>query len=63
MVKVWYEPPPFGPATDLNRSSYGVHGGGISRQLVERMSRMKPLYAIGVPVVAMMAICYIPLST
>jgi hypothetical protein len=47
MVRVFYEPPPFGPGTDLNRSSYGVHGGGSFSRLIERLSKAKQVYAIG----------------
>lgn len=63
MVRVWYEPPPFGPGTDLNRSGYGVQGGGLGRKWLERASKMPQLVAIGVPVVLVLAICYIPVST
>jgi hypothetical protein len=63
MVRVWYEPPPFGPGTDLNRSGYGVHGGGLMRKLLERASKMPQLVAIGAPTLVVMAICWIPLST
>jgi len=62
MVRVFYEPPPFGPGTDLNRTAYGVHGGGSFRTLVERASKMKPMYAVGIPVVASVLLCYLPLS-
>lgn len=64
MVRVWYEPPPYGPGTDLNRSGYGVHGGGtvFMRRFLERMSKMPQLVAIGVPTAAILVICYIPLS-
>jgi hypothetical protein len=63
MVRVWYEPPPFGPGTDLNRSGYGVHGGGLMRKLLERASKMPQLVAIGAPTLVIMAVCWIPLST
>ena len=62
MVRVWYEPPPYGPGTDLNRSPYGIKGGGLLRPFLERASRMPqgPLIASGV--VVLLAIAYIPLS-
>jgi hypothetical protein len=62
MVRVWYEPPPYGPGTDLNRTGYGVKGGGISRTFVERMSKMPQGPALAIPVIVLMAISYIPLS-
>jgi hypothetical protein len=62
MVRVFYEPPPFGPGTDLNRSSYGVHGGGSFSRLIERLSKAKQVYAIGIPIAFAMCVCYIPLS-
>ena len=60
MVRVWYEPPPFGPGTDLNRSPYGIGGGGISKGLIEKMSRMNQPLVMTVGVVVACAICYIP---
>lgn len=62
MVRVWYEPPPFGPGTDLNRSPYGIHGGGLLGRFNERLSKMNPVIAIGVPVVAITFLCWIPMS-
>lgn len=62
MVRVFYEPPPFGVGTDLNRSGYGVGGGGTFRTLIERASKAKQVYAIGIPLVAFIAVCYIPVS-
>jgi hypothetical protein len=62
MVRVWYEPPPFGPATDLNRSGYGVHGGGLGfRMYLERLERLPKVVGIGVPTLIICMICYIPL--
>lgn len=64
MVRVWYEPPPFGPGTDLNRSPYGVQGGGTYRAALEKLSRMKnqPALMAG-GVLFSLVVCYIPLST
>jgi hypothetical protein len=62
MVRVFYEPPPFGPGTDLNRTAYGVGGGGSFRGVIERLSKAKQVYAIGIPIAVAMCICYIPLS-
>lgn len=63
MVRVFYEPPPFGVGTDLNRSGYGVHGGGLFKGLLERASKMRPIVSIGVPVTVIFMIASIPLST
>jgi hypothetical protein len=63
MVRVWYEPPPFGPGTDLNRSGYGMHGGGLGRKFLERASKMPQTVAIGVPVVVLMVLAWVPLRT
>jgi hypothetical protein len=62
MVRVWYEPPPFGVGTDLNRSPYGVQGGGTSRAFLERMSRMKQPYLMAGGVVFALCVSYIPVS-
>jgi hypothetical protein len=61
MVRVFYEPPPFGVGTDLNRSGYGVHGGGLFKGLLERASKMRPIVSIGVPVTVIFMIASIPL--
>ena len=62
MVRVFYEPPPYGVATDLNRSPYGVNGGGLFRKFIERMSKMPQGIALGVPTVLIVGLCYLPLS-
>jgi hypothetical protein len=63
MVRVWYEPPPYGPATDLNRSGYGIHGGGLFKTLLERASKGNQPLLLSSVVLFSMAICYIPLCT
>ena len=64
MVRVWYEPPPYGPGTDLNRSAYGFHGESpYTRRLVERFSKMPQMTAIGGCCAAILVICWIPVST
>lgn len=50
MVKVWYEPPPYGPRTALNRPAYG-NGNDLGPKWVVRLSKMPPARAI-VPFVA-----------
>jgi hypothetical protein len=63
MVRVWYEPPPYGPMTDLNRSGYGVHGGGLFGKSLERLSKMNQPMVMTGAVVLISIICWIPLST
>lgn len=63
MVRVFYEPPPHGPATDLNRSGYGVKGGGLFKSALERVSRINPLVSIPVCSIGITALCYIPFRT
>jgi hypothetical protein len=48
MVKVWYQPPPYGVGTDLNRSGYGVPKG--TSRLLEKLAKTNPLivYPTGV---------------
>lgn len=62
MVKVFYEPPPFGPRSALNRSPYGsgVNGGSM---LVRRMSTLPPAMVITGAVSFMAVLAYLPLST
>uniref|UniRef100_A0A7S3L8R8 Uncharacterized protein n=1 Tax=Amphora coffeiformis TaxID=265554 RepID=A0A7S3L8R8_9STRA len=61
MVRVFYEPPPYGPKTCLNRTSYGVHGGGLFGQTLERVSKMKNGPIMAGLVAGICAICYLPL--
>lgn len=64
MVRVWYEPPPYGPGTDLNRSPYGTQGGGLfGKSTLEKISRMRqgPLMVGGV--LFSLVICYLPVGT
>ena len=64
MVRVWYEPPPFGPTTDLMRSSYGWHGGNsLPRGWMERIMKMPQAPLLTAGTVLICAICYIPLCT
>jgi len=62
-IRLFYEPPPYGIATDLNRTGYGIGGGGMLKSVVERASRMPQSIAIGVPVAVICVLAYIPLST
>jgi hypothetical protein len=61
MVKVWYQPPPFGPRTALNRPSYG-NGGDIGPRWVVQLSKMPPGRVICGFIASFCAIAYIPLS-
>ena len=63
MVRVWYEPPPFGPGTDLNRAAYGFHGGNsLPPRMMERIMKMPQGIALAVPTILICALCYIPVS-
>ncbi|KAL3807442.1 hypothetical protein ACHAXA_006191 [Cyclostephanos tholiformis] len=59
MVKVWYEPPPFGPGTSLNRPSYGV----IEAKpfFIQQLSRRPQGMLIAGSIATFMALAYIPL--
>lgn len=61
MVKVWYEPPPYGPRTSLNRPAYG-NGGDIGPRWVVRLSKMAPGKVIAGFVAGFVGLAYIPLS-
>lgn len=61
MVKVWYEPPPYGPRTSLNRPAYG-NGGDIGPRWVVRLGKMAPGKVIAGFLAGFTAIAYIPLS-
>jgi hypothetical protein len=63
MVRVFYEPPPYGPKTCLNRTAYGLTGGGLFGTVLERISKARPGPMMAVPVVVITALCYLPLST
>ena len=39
LVRVFYEPPPFGPRTALNRPAYGMEGG-TTPMWVEKINKM-----------------------
>lgn len=62
MVRVWYEPPPYGPMTDLNRPGYGAGGGGTFRKLLEKMAKQRPMVTMVPCIAASLVISYIPLS-
>ena len=60
MVKVWYEPAPYGPGTSLNRPAYGQQAGGT--QLIQQLSRRPQGMLIAGAIVTFSAIAYIPIS-
>ncbi|KAL7428367.1 hypothetical protein ACHAXH_001599 [Discostella pseudostelligera] len=59
MVKVWYEPPPYGPGTSLNRPSYGVVEA--KPQFIQLLSRRPQGMLIAGACAAFAAIAYIPI--
>ena len=61
MVKVWYEPPPYGPRTALNRPAYGT-GNDLGPKWVVRLSKMPAGRVICGFLGTFCAIAYIPLS-
>mmetsp|Transcript_69039 Transcript_69039/g.95943 ORF Transcript_69039/g.95943 Transcript_69039/m.95943 type:complete len:106 (+) Transcript_69039:37-354(+) len=62
MVKVWYEPPPGGPRTHLNRGAYYTESA-LTPDFIKRMSRAKPITVV-VPAVSFFAfLCYLPLMS
>ena len=60
MVKVWYEPPPYGPRTSLNRPSYGT-GNDLGPKWVVRLSKMPPGRVIVPAVCGIVFLASIPL--
>mmetsp|Transcript_22346 Transcript_22346/g.38025 ORF Transcript_22346/g.38025 Transcript_22346/m.38025 type:complete len:105 (-) Transcript_22346:75-389(-) len=60
MVKVWYEPPPFGPGTSLSRPPYGIATESSPLWLV-RMSKAPQWQVVTGAVVFFSVISYLPL--
>ena len=64
MVRVFYEPPPYGPKTCLNRSGYGIGGGGLlGKKLTERLAKSPQAPLMAGITFAIVVVSYIPLST
>jgi hypothetical protein len=61
MVRVWYEPPPGGPRTHLNRGGYYAENSATPA-FIKKMAKAKPYSVIMPTVGAMVALCYVPLS-
>lgn len=57
MVRVVYQPPPFGPATNLTSGAYGP---GVTTPWLIRLSKMPPGRVIGGSIAAVFTICAIP---
>mmetsp|Transcript_169 Transcript_169/g.306 ORF Transcript_169/g.306 Transcript_169/m.306 type:complete len:106 (+) Transcript_169:96-413(+) len=60
MVRVWYEPPPGGPRTHLNRGGYYVENA-TTPAFIKKMSKAKPISVIVPAVGFICAMCYVPL--
>ena len=60
MVKVWYEPPPYGPGTSLNRPSYGIQSAKPS--WIQALSRRPQGMVITGACVAIAIVSYVPVS-
>jgi hypothetical protein len=65
MVRVWYEPPPYhGVGTDLNRTPYGIGGGGTFPKLLEQMAKSKNQFAVyAIPTLGVCALSYLMVGT
>ena len=63
MVKVWYEPPPFGPRTTLSRPAYGISGDAVNPQWLVRMSKAPQWQVITGSILVFSVLAYIPLCT
>jgi len=61
MVRVWYEPPPYGPRTSLNRPSYGI-GGDMGPRWVVQLSKMPQGRVIAGSLVVFGILGYLPFS-
>lgn len=61
MVRVWYEPPPGGPRSHLNRGGYGAESA-MEPLFMKKLARMRPA-AVIIPAVGLVSLlAYLPLS-
>eukprot|EP00527_Entomoneis_sp_CCMP2396_P007085 CAMPEP_0198140296 /NCGR_PEP_ID=MMETSP1443-20131203/3471_1 /TAXON_ID=186043 /ORGANISM="Entomoneis sp., Strain CCMP2396" /LENGTH=109 /DNA_ID=CAMNT_0043802669 /DNA_START=117 /DNA_END=446 /DNA_ORIENTATION=+ len=59
MVRVFYEPPPYGPRTNLNKTNWGSNGGGLlGRRNLEILCKMNPNVALGVPIIGFCGLAF-----
>ena len=61
LVRVFYEPPPFGPRTCLNRPAYGMEGG-TTPAWVEKINKMPTWQPIVGFSVLFSIVAYIPVA-
>jgi hypothetical protein len=61
MVKVWYEPPPGGPRSNLNRGAYYIESA-MTPTFMKKLHRSPPAPIIMGFLGATALLCYIPLS-
>jgi hypothetical protein len=61
MVRVFYEPPPRGPRTNLNRGGYYTESA-LMPNFLKRWSKASPMFGIAAPVISIICLCYLPLS-
>mmetsp|Transcript_23389 Transcript_23389/g.48552 ORF Transcript_23389/g.48552 Transcript_23389/m.48552 type:complete len:113 (+) Transcript_23389:459-797(+) len=60
LVRVFYEPPPFGPRTSLNRPTYGQDGGTTPLWL-EKLNKMPSWQPIVAGCTLMLVGAYVPI--
>mmetsp|Transcript_23291 Transcript_23291/g.26107 ORF Transcript_23291/g.26107 Transcript_23291/m.26107 type:complete len:107 (+) Transcript_23291:73-393(+) len=59
-LTVWYEPPPGGPRTHLNRGGYYVESARTPA-IIQKLSKARQTTVILPVVAAIAAFCYVPL--
>eukprot|EP00549_Striatella_unipunctata_P003322 CAMPEP_0118702512 /NCGR_PEP_ID=MMETSP0800-20121206/17937_1 /TAXON_ID=210618 ORGANISM="Striatella unipunctata, Strain CCMP2910" /NCGR_SAMPLE_ID=MMETSP0800 /ASSEMBLY_ACC=CAM_ASM_000638 /LENGTH=97 /DNA_ID=CAMNT_0006603731 /DNA_START=62 /DNA_END=355 /DNA_ORIENTATION=- len=61
MVKVWYEPPPYGPRTSLNRPPYGLGNEARMAPYLVKLSKMPQWQSIGGAIGLSLVLAWLPL--